>query len=114
MTAVKDKESASIRGYHNVPGGVRCTYPNCRFNLIGESLPYVVWDGALDLKLLYTRVPPIVKLAMQEHLDSKQQANKCIYWNYFLHPECAAEWGMQLISDALKANPDVGLSLIHI
>jgi hypothetical protein len=107
MTAVNDKETAYTRG-HGVAGGVRCTYPSCRFNSLGESPPYVVWDGVLDLDLFYTKVPPIVKLAMQEHFDRNQQANKYICWDYFFHPECAAEWGMHLISNAIKADPDVG------
>jgi hypothetical protein len=96
-----------------VEGGVDCAYPNCRSGKVHKEQAYVAWDGSLDLNLVFTRVAPVIKLAMQEHLHPHEVADKCLAWPFILHPECAAEWGMQLISDALKANSQVGRVLSH-
>lgn len=109
MSVVKPDEP-HFRGSYasSIEGGVRCTYPNCCSGKIVREQAYVVWDGALDLNLMFSRVAPVVKLAMQEHLQSYELKENYLYWPFILHAECAAEWGMQLISDALEANSQVG------
>jgi hypothetical protein len=109
MSVVKPDEP-HFRGSYasSIEGGVRCTYPNCRSGKVVTGQAYVVWDGHLDLPLMFSRVAPVVKLAMQEHLHPHELKENYLYWPFILHAECAAEWGMQLISDALKANSQVG------
>lgn len=109
MSVVKPEET-HFRGSYasSIEGGVRCTYPNCRSGKVVTGQAYVVWDGHLDLPLMFSRVAPVVKLAMQEHLHPHELKENYLYWPFILHAECAAEWGMQLISDALKANAEVG------
>ena len=114
MSEVKPNQT-DYRGDYpgSIEGGVDCAYPNCRSGKVTKAQGYVVWDTDLDLNLMFTQVAPVIKLAMQEHLPSHEIEGRYISWPFILHAECAAEWGMQLISDALKANPQVGRVLSH-
>jgi hypothetical protein len=114
MSVTKPNET-DFRGTYidSVEGGVDCAYPNCRSGKVVKAQAYVVWDASLDLNLMFTRVAPVIKLAMQEHLHPHELEDKYLPWSFILHPECAAEWGMQLISDGLKANSQVGRVLSH-
>jgi hypothetical protein len=109
MSVIKRNES-DYRGDYpaSLEGGVSCTYPNCHSGKIDPKRGYIVWDGTLDLNVMFARVPPVVKLAMQEHLEHKGVRDGYLNWPFMFHAECAAEWGMQLISEALKVDSNVG------
>jgi hypothetical protein len=88
-----------------------CFYPNCGFrHAIEQGDAHVTWDVRLPLQTIYAMFPPVVKLAIEANtnIDRKYPSKPL---NIYLHPECAAEWGMQLIKDALKANYRVGRRL---
>jgi hypothetical protein len=88
-----------------------CFYPNCGFrHAIEQGDAHVVWDAHLPLQTIYAMFPPVVKLAIQENTNHRKEYPNRMLTVYF-HPECAAEWGMQLIQDALKANYRVGRRL---
>jgi hypothetical protein len=109
MSAVKPNEQDYRGDYPElIKEGVCCAYPNCRSGKIVKGQAYVIWDTALDLNIMFAQVAPVIKLAMQEHLHPHELEGNYLPWTFMLHPECAAEWGMQLISDALKANTQVG------
>ena len=90
----------------------RCFYPNCNVGrAIEERDAHVEWRADIPLEAIYKRFPPVVKLAMQENCyDYERQYQKMVF-DFYLHPECAAEWGMQLIKDALEADYRVGRRL---
>ena len=103
-----DSENLSRLRPSTIEGGVDCTYPNCRRGKVTGEEPYVIWDGNLDLESLYLTLPAVAKLAIQENSTDYIQKSGKILWGYVLHPECAAEWGMQLIKDALSIKHSVG------
>lgn len=92
-------------------GGVDCAYPNCEKGKITGETPYVQWSGALDLEQIYTVLPAVVKLALQENKSNYEKKYNQLPWHYLIHAECAAEWGMHMIKDAMKAEGDVGRTL---
>jgi hypothetical protein len=89
-------------------GGVDCAYPNCRKGKVTGETPYVQWSGALDLEQIYTVLPAVVKLALQENKSDYIKKYNQLPWHYLIHAECAAEWGMHMIKDAMKAEGNVG------
>ena len=108
MSGYKSSEE-DVLGIPPVPeGGVDCAYPNCRKGKITGETPYVSWHGNLDLEHLYTTLPAVAKLAIQEHKDDFMQETNTITWLYLVHAECAAEWGMHLIKDAMGVEADIG------
>jgi len=109
MSVVKPNEF-DFRGDYldKIPEGITCAYPNCRNGKVVKGQPYVIWDADIDLNFMLSRVEPVLKFAMQEHLHPFELQHKKLPWIHYMHAECSAEWGMQLISDALKANPQVG------
>lgn len=114
MSAVKPNDTGYHWGYpKSIEEGVNCAYPNCRSGKVFKDKGHVIWDGSLDLNVMFAQVAPIIKFAMKEHLPPHEIEGNYIRWPFILHAECAAEWGIQLISDALKANPQVGRVLSH-
>tara|TARA_R100001443_G_scaffold698_2_gene2805 strand:+ start:1376 stop:1762 length:387 start_codon:yes stop_codon:yes gene_type:complete len=108
MSGYKSSEEDML-GIPPVPeGGVDCAYPSCRKGKITGETPYVSWHGNLDLEHLYTTLPAVAKLVIQEHKDDFMQKHNRVTWLYLVHAECAAEWGMHLIKDAMKAEGNVG------
>ena len=59
-----------------------------------------------NIHTLHTLHPPP---QTTHHPSQKKYPSKPL--DVYLHPECAAEWGMQLIKDALEANCKVGRRL---
>jgi hypothetical protein len=92
--------------------GSKCFYPNChiRSKLYNRDA-CVTWDTNVPLEAIFKRFPPIVKLAIQENCDEYTEQYQQIIFSFYLHPECAAEWGMHLIKDALDSNRHVGRKL---
>lgn len=92
--------------------GEKCFYPNCSIKgRIKDKDACVTWLTDLPLENIYKRFPPIVKLAIQENCYDYERQYQKMGFDFYLHPECAAEWGMQLIKDALDANDRVGRRL---
>ena len=110
MTA-HEKDSDRARPWEYGEEAHQCFYPNC--NLIAgieREDAQVEWDVRLQLDTIYKMFPSVVKLAIQENTDiHPKYPSKPL--SIYLHPECAAEWGMQLIKDALEANYRVGRRL---
>ena len=112
MSGYKNSKEDEMVGIPKVPaGGVDCAYPNCRKGKVTGETPYVSWHGALDLEHLYTTLPAVVKLAIQENKDDYMEKYNRVTWLYLTHAECAAEWAMHMIKDAMKAKDDVGRKL---
>jgi len=92
--------------------GEKCFYPNCS---IGSKLKdkdaCVTWRTSVPLEKIYKQFPPVVKLAIQENCYDYERQYQKMAFDFYLHPECAAEWGMQLIKDALNSNDRVGRRL---
>jgi len=92
--------------------GVECFYPNCK---IGSKLydrdACVTWDTYVPLEAMFEWFPAIVKLAIQENCDEYTAKYQAMRFGFYLHPECAAEWGMHLIKDALDSDDKVGRKL---
>jgi len=111
MSGYKSSED-DLLGIPEVPeGGVDCAYPNCRKGKVTGKTPYVSWHGALDLEQLYKTLPAVVKIAIQENKDKYMEKFNRVTWLYLTHAECAAEWGMHLIKDAVEVNDDIGRKL---
>ena len=110
MTA-HEKDNDRARPWEYGEEAPQCFYPNCNLiDGIEREDAQVVWDVRLQLNTIYKMFPSVVKLAIQENteIDPKYPSKPL---DIYLHPECAAEWGMQLIQDALKANYRVGRRL---
>lgn len=89
----------------------KCFYPNCRRPVIEYPDSYVTWDVYIPLQTIYDMFPPVVKLAIQENSDTNKELPKAM--TIYIHPECAAEWGMHLIKDGLEAEAETGRKLRH-
>ena len=88
--------------------GAECGYPNCRFGRLDYNDPHTQWDTTTSLEQIYQRVPPIVKLAIQENLEGYQREQGFLFTKLFMHPECSAEWGMHLIKEGIQTKSTVG------
>ncbi len=94
--------------YQMSEAGAECGYPNCRFGRIDCNDPHTQWDTTISLEEIYQRVPPIVKLAIQENLEGYQREQGVLFTKTFMHPECSAEWGMHLIKEGIHSKSTVG------
>lgn len=110
MTAHK-KGNAQARPWEYGEEAHQCFYPNCKLiAVIEREDAHVTWDVRLPLQTIYDMFSPVVKLAIEENTKiNRKYPSKPLY--IYLHPECAAEWGMQLIKDALNSNDRVGRRL---
>ena len=92
--------------------GEKCFYPNCRIDSkLQDKDACVTWRTNVPLETIYSRFPPVVKLAIQENSYDYEREYKKMAFDFYLHPECAAEWGMQLIKDALNSDDRIGRRL---
>lgn len=91
--------------------GEKCFYPNCTVDSkLKDRDACVIWDVRLPLQTIYDMFSPVVKLAIEENTKiNREYPSKPLY--IYLHSECAAEWGMQLIKDSLNSNNRVGRRL---
>jgi hypothetical protein len=89
-----------------------CAYPNCRRKSIDADEPFVSWHGVdFSTDQVFDNLSPIGKVA--EASNASDYRSKFGHYSFTmeLHPKCAAEWGMHLISDALKIEAQVGRKL---
>lgn len=97
------------RGEHEV---CMCAYPSCRNRKIERSQDAVFWDGlGIEMdEFNNSNLSPIAKLTAVA--NPKEFVEKYGYYTIkvALHAECAAEWGMHLIKDALTSH-NVGTKL---
>lgn len=86
-----------------------CAYPSCKHGKIDKDGPVVIWDNVKFHKTeVEERLSPMSKLAVVANPSEWLEKYGHYSFNMELHPECAAEWGMHLIQNALAADPNVG------
>lgn len=106
MSHYKNAEDSPIKFYGF------CSYPNCNLKTITQHEPFVQWDGIkFKPEQVEDELSPIAKLAAVANPEKFVEKFGHYGFNIELHPECAAEWGMHLIQDALKANYNLGSRL---
>jgi len=90
-----------------------CAYPSCRHRRIARDQDAVFWDGVhIPADEFEFNLSPMAKLATiaNPKIDFKGREWGHYYTTMALHAECAAEWGMHLIKDALQSH-NVGVKL---
>ncbi len=95
------KEWDGYRAEHEVK---ECSYPNCKHKKISREEHAVCWNGVhIPNDEFDDNLSPLGKLAVvaNPRLDFNNREATHYYMTMFLHAECAAEWGMHLIKDAL-------------
>jgi len=108
---------SSSKSSHDVPIKFYgfCSYPNCRKKKITENAPFVWWNGVhFSTKQVEEELSPIAKLAAISTPDEYVEKFGRYGFNMELHTECAAEWGMHLIQDALKVDYNLGSKLRNL
>ena len=100
-------------GYRDEHQILECAYPNCRNKKITRDQDAVCWDSVhLPNEEMEFNLSPLAKLAVAAHPKTNNLGGE--WGHYFirmsLHAECAAEWGMHLIKDALQSH-NVGTKL---
>lgn len=106
MSGHKNSEQSPLFFHGN------CSYPNCKRKKIEKNAPFVEWHGvAFTTEQIHDELHPMAKLAAIA--NPTQFVERYGYYpvNMELHAECAAEWGMHLIRDAINADPKVGNKL---
>lgn len=89
-----------------------CSYPSCKNHRINKGDPVVIWDNVdFPKEEVENRLSPMGKLAVIANPSEWIEKIGCYGFNMELHPECAAEWGMHLIENALAADPNIGRAL---
>lgn len=91
-----------------------CSYPSCciKNRRILKSEPFVEWGGiTFTTEQVESQLTPIARLAASANPAEYVETFGDYAFNMELHPECAAEWGMHLIRDALNAKGEVGRKL---
>jgi hypothetical protein len=106
MSGYKSSEEVPIR-FHGY-----CSYPSCRDRRIGKTEPFVSWMGVhFPIDEAYHYLSPQAKLMAVANPSDYVEEFGCYSLNIELHPECAAEWAIHLIQDALKADGAIGHKL---
>jgi hypothetical protein len=101
-------EYDSYRGDYDV---CECSYPICRNRKIARKQDAVFWDGVhLSKDTFESGLSPLAKLAAVANPTEFTQKHGYYYTSFAMHAECAAEWGMHLIKDALQSH-NVGTKL---
>lgn len=106
MSGHKNAEHAPMRNH-----GI-CSYPSCKHRKIGKQDPMVEWrDVRFAAEGVHSELSPMAKLAVVANPSDYAAKSGLYSFDMELHPECAAEWGMHLIKDAIAANIKVGRKL---
>jgi hypothetical protein len=106
----------AVEDAHDVYRGINqthmCAYPSCPSRKIERSQDAVFWGGVhVDIdEFNNSNLSPMARLAA-----TANPTNYVEKWGNYnieiaLHAECAAEWGMHLIKDALGSH-NVGTKL---
>ena len=87
-------------GYHEPQ---ECAYPSCRKRMVHRDDDIVIWEGVnVSKKNFEDNLSPMAKLATIANPSEYYQKHGQYYVQLVMHAECAAEWGMHLIKDALE------------
>jgi len=89
-----------------------CAYPSCLNRRIERHQDAVFWDYLNVATEEFNRVnlTPLAKLAVIANPEDFVEKQGSYSVKVALHVECAAEWGMHLIKDALQSH-NVGTKL---
>jgi hypothetical protein len=84
-----------------------CAYPSCHKKDIHRADDAVVWGGvAINIKEFTSlNLEPVEKLMVECNLEPYAERYGHFLNNMFFHAECAAEFGMHLVKDALGKGP---------
>lgn len=97
-----DEEKGEFDGYRGDNAICECAYPNCRSRRIGRDEHAVFWDGVhLNKDAFERNLSPIAKLAAIANPTDYFEKYNQYHVTIGMHAECAAEWGMHLIKDAM-------------
>lgn len=106
-----DEEKGEFDGYRGENEVYACSYPSCRNRKINRSEDAVFWDGVhISRDSFENNLSPIAKLAAVANPTEYFEKYNKYYVTIGMHAECAAEWGMHLIKDALQSH-NVGAKL---
>ena len=106
-----DAEKGEFDGYRGDNEAGWCSYPNCRNKKITRNENAVFWNGVHISKDEFEHnLSPIGKIATIANPTDYFQEYNTYYMTMALHAECAAEWGMHLIKDAM-GDPSIGNKL---
>jgi hypothetical protein len=106
-----DESKGEMDGYRGETEICWCVYPSCRNRRINRTEDAVFWDGVNVTKDEYERgLSPLARLAVVANPSNYVQKYGHYYVTLAMHAECAAEWGMHLIKDALESH-NVGAKL---
>ena len=106
MSGYKNLEDAPIKFYG------RCAYPSCMRKSIDQNGPFVAWNGVgVSEDQVMDVLSPIGRLAESTNRPDVVVKSGVYWFNMEMHTECAAEWGMHLIKDALNVNYNLGSKL---
>ena len=98
-------------GYRGESEIHECSYPNCRNRKINRNEDAVFWDGVKVSRDFFERnLSPVAKIAAIANPTEYFEKYNKYYVTLAMHAECAAEWGMHLIKDALQSH-NVGTKL---
>jgi hypothetical protein len=94
-----DEEWDSYRQEHEV---MECAYPNCKNKRIARDENAVCWNGVhIPKEEFESNLSPMAKLAAVANPTEFMEKHGYYYVTIAIHAECAAEWGMHLIKDAM-------------
>jgi hypothetical protein len=90
----------------------RCAYPSCTRKNIDQNEPFVAWNGVgISEDQVMGVLSPIGRLAESANRPDVVVKTGVYWFNMEMHTECAAEWGMHLIKDALDVSYNLGSKL---
>ena len=106
-----DHDKGEYDSYRGDYDTCECAYPSCRSRKIARKQDAVFWDGVhLSKDVFENNLSPLAKLATVANPTDFMEKQGYYYVSLAMHAECAAEWGMHLIKDALKSH-NVGTKL---
>lgn len=106
-----DESKGEMDGYRNETAVCMCVYPSCRNRAIRRDEDAVFWDGVnIARDEFESSLSSLGKLAVVANPSEYTEKYGHYYVTLAMHAECAAEWGMHLIKDALESH-NVGRKL---
>jgi hypothetical protein len=108
-----NEEKGEFDGYRGNDAIRECMYPSCRNRKIERHQDAVFWNGVhISRDEFEHNLSPMAKLAVVANPKTSSSGEE---WRHYfvdmsLHAECAAEWGMHLIKDALQSH-NIGTKL---
>jgi len=111
LAGTKLAEEGYIDVYRGEKEVHECAYPSCRNRKINRNEHAVFWDGVhIGKDSFENNLSPVGKIAAIANPTEYFEKYNSYYVTVGMHAECAAEWGMHLIKDALESH-NVGTKL---